>query len=167
MESEVKKEPGQVDSAVPKRFGMVGSSPAMEDMFDLIDRVADTPSTVLIHGESGTGKELVARALHEHSIRKDEPFIRINCAAIPKELVESELFGHERGAFTGAVSSKPGRFELANNGTLFLDEVSEIPLEIPKMRSGQLPESPPGALRGDVGPDRRVTRRAGSLSRER
>jgi len=130
MDSDGQKEPSQVDSAVPKRFGMVGSSPAMEDMFDLIDRVADTPSTVLIHGESGTGKELVARALHEHSVRKDEPFIRINCAAIPKELVESELFGHERGAFTGAVSSKPGRFELANNGTLFLDEVSEIPLEI-------------------------------------
>jgi DNA-binding NtrC family response regulator len=130
MERGTTGEPTAMDAAVPKRFGMVGNSPAMEDMFDLIDRVADTPSTVLINGESGTGKELVARALHEHSIRKNEPFIRINCAAIPKELVESELFGHERGAFTGAVSSKPGRFELANNGTLFLDEVSEIPPEI-------------------------------------
>src|SRR6201999_1817316 len=78
----------------------------------------------------GTGKELVARALHEHSSRKDKPFIKVNCAAIPKELIESELFGYERGAFTGAVTSKPGRFELANGGTLFLDEIGEIPIEM-------------------------------------
>jgi two-component system response regulator AtoC len=130
LRSDTKELPAASGSAIPKRFGMVGSSPGMQEMFELIERVADTPSTVLINGESGTGKELVARALHEHSVRKSEPFIRINCAAIPKELVESELFGHERGAFTGAVSSKPGRFELANNGTLFLDEVSEIPMEI-------------------------------------
>ena len=85
---------------------------------------------MLITGESGTGKELVARALHEHSSRKDKPFIKVNCAAIPKELIESELFGYERGAFTGAVASKPGRFELANGGTLFLDEIGEIPVEM-------------------------------------
>ena len=85
---------------------------------------------MLITGESGTGKELVARALHEHSARKDKPFIKVNCAAIPKELIESELFGYERGAFTGAVTSKPGRFELANGGTLFLDEIGEIPIEM-------------------------------------
>jgi DNA-binding NtrC family response regulator len=85
---------------------------------------------VLITGESGTGKELVARALHDHSSRRDKPFIKVNCAAIPKELIESELFGYERGAFTGAVSSKPGRFELANGGTLFLDEIGEIPVEM-------------------------------------
>ena len=85
---------------------------------------------MLLTGESGTGKELVARALHAHSSRNDKPFIKVNCAAIPKELIESELFGYERGAFTGAVSSKPGRFELANGGTLFLDEIGEIPVEM-------------------------------------
>src|SRR5213076_645367 len=81
-------------------------------------------------GESGTGKELVARALHENSSRKERPFIKVNCAAIPKDLMESELFGYERGAFTGAVTSKPGRFELASGGTLFLDEIAEIPVEM-------------------------------------
>ena len=85
---------------------------------------------MLITGESGTGKELVAKALHEHSSRKNEPFIKINCAAIPKTLMESELFGYEKGAFTGATSSKPGRFELADGGTLFLDEIGEIPVEM-------------------------------------
>jgi two-component system response regulator AtoC len=112
------------------RFGIIGSSPGLTDLYAVLERVADTPTTVLITGESGTGKELVARALHEHSTRKDKPFIKVNCAAIPKELIESELFGYERGAFTGAVSSKPGRFELANGGTLFLDEVGEIPVEM-------------------------------------
>jgi transcriptional regulator with GAF, ATPase, and Fis domain len=95
-----------------------------------LERVADTPTTVLITGESGTGKELVARALHENSSRRDRPFIKVNCAAIPKDLMESELFGYERGAFTGAVGSKPGRFELASGGTLFLDEIGEIPNEM-------------------------------------
>ena len=85
---------------------------------------------MLITGESGTGKELVARALHENSSRKERPFIKVNCAAIPKDLMESELFGYERGAFTGAVTSKPGRFELASGGTLFLDEIAEIPVEM-------------------------------------
>jgi transcriptional regulator with PAS, ATPase and Fis domain len=95
-----------------------------------IEKVAVTPSTVLITGESGTGKELVASALHNQSPRKDKPFIRINCAAIPRDLIEAELFGFEKGAFTGAVSSKPGRFELADGGSLFLDEIGEIPLEM-------------------------------------
>jgi two-component system, NtrC family, response regulator AtoC len=112
------------------RFGIIGDSQGIADLYAVLERVADTPTTVLITGESGTGKELVARALHEHSSRKDKPFIKVNCAAIPKELIESELFGYERGAFTGAVSSKPGRFELANGGTLFLDEIGEIPIEM-------------------------------------
>jgi nitrogen regulation protein NR(I) len=112
------------------RFGIIGSSQGILDLYAILERVADTPTTALITGESGTGKELVARALHEHSSRKDKPFIKVNCAAIPKELIESELFGYERGAFTGAVTSKPGRFELANGGTLFLDEIGEIPNEM-------------------------------------
>ncbi len=112
------------------RFGIIGSSQGITELYTILERVADTPTTVLITGESGTGKELVARALHEHSGRKDKPFIKVNCAAIPKELIESELFGYERGAFTGAVTSKPGRFELANGGTLFLDEIGEIPIEM-------------------------------------
>jgi nitrogen regulation protein NR(I) len=112
------------------RFGIIGKSPGLTDLYAVLERVADSPTTVLITGESGTGKELVARALHDHSQRKDKPFIKVNCAAIPKELIESELFGYERGAFTGAVTSKPGRFELANGGTLFLDEIGEIPVEM-------------------------------------
>src|SRR5690349_180749 len=118
------------DDTVKGRFGLVGDSPEMQSIFDVIDKVADTPSTVLITGESGTGKELVAKALHEGSSRKAGPFIKINCAAIPKTLMESELFGYEKGAFTGATSSKPGRFELADGGTLFLDEIGEIPVEM-------------------------------------
>ena len=112
------------------RFGLIGRSPALTSVFAVIEKVADTPSTVLISGESGTGKELIARALHNHSSRQAGPFIKINCAAIPKTLMESELFGYEKGAFTGAVASKPGRFELADGGTLFLDEIGEIPVEM-------------------------------------
>ncbi|MDB4969743.1 MAG: two component, sigma54 specific, transcriptional regulator, Fis family [Myxococcales bacterium] len=112
------------------RFGLIGRSPVLELVFSVIEKVADTPSTVLISGESGTGKELIARALHANSSRKNGPFIKINCAAIPKTLMESELFGYEKGAFTGAVGSKPGRFELADGGTLFLDEIGEIPVEM-------------------------------------
>jgi two-component system response regulator AtoC len=112
------------------RAALVGASVAMQDVFKVIEKVADTPSTVLITGESGTGKELVATALHSGSSRRNKPFIRINCAAIPKDLMESELFGYERGAFTGAVTSKPGRFELADGGSLFLDEIAEIPVEM-------------------------------------
>jgi DNA-binding NtrC family response regulator len=112
------------------RFGLVGQSNEMKLIYGIIDKVADTPSTVLISGESGTGKELVAKALHERSSRRHKPFIKINCAAIPKTLMESEMFGYEKGAFTGANSSKPGRFELADGGTLFLDEIGEIPVEM-------------------------------------
>src|SRR5216684_1247466 len=112
------------------RAAIVGESEEMQEIFKIIEKVADTPSTVLITGESGTGKELIATALHEGSSRRNKPLIRINCAAIPKDLMESELFGYERGAFTGAVTSKPGRFELASGGTLFLDEIAEIPVEM-------------------------------------
>jgi DNA-binding NtrC family response regulator len=109
---------------------IIGKGQQMIELQQIIGKVADAPSTVLIQGESGTGKELVATALHEKSSRRDRPFIKINCAAIPRELVEAELFGFEKGAFTGAVQSKPGRFELADGGTLFLDEIGEIPLEM-------------------------------------
>jgi two-component system response regulator AtoC len=113
-----------------KRFRIIGTGPQMQGVFAMIDKVADTPTTVLITGESGTGKELVARALHANSRLSTKPYIRVNCAAIPRELMESEFFGYEKGAFTGAVTSKPGRFELADGGTLFLDEIGEIPLEM-------------------------------------
>jgi len=109
---------------------LVGQSAAIRAVYDVIAKVADSPSTVLISGESGTGKELVAQALHRGSSRRDKPLIKVNCAAIPKDLVESELFGYEKGAFTGAVGSKPGRFELADGGTLLLDEIGEVPVEM-------------------------------------
>jgi two-component system response regulator AtoC len=112
------------------RYGIIGTSGAIRELYAVIERVSDTPTTVLITGESGTGKELVARALHENSSRRDKPFIKVNCAAIPRDLMESELFGYERGAFTGAVASKPGRFELAHGGSLFLDEIGNIPTEM-------------------------------------
>jgi DNA-binding NtrC family response regulator len=108
--------------------GIVGDSEAMQQVFAHISKVAPTDSTVLILGESGTGKELVARAVHEHSQRRDAPLIAVNCAAIPESLIESELFGHEKGAFTGAVGSREGLVEAANGGTLFLDEIGELPL---------------------------------------
>ncbi len=121
---------GGAGSTLSGRYGMVGDAPAMREIYRVIERVASQPSTVLITGESGTGKELIARALHAHGSRADRPFIRINCAAIPSNLIESELFGYEKGAFTGAEHTKPGRFELADKGTLFLDEIGEIPLEM-------------------------------------
>jgi len=105
---------------------MVGESAPMKDVYQFLSRVAPTDSTVLIEGESGTGKELVARAMHRNSPRSSKPFIAINCAAIPEGLLESELFGHERGAFTGAVTQKKGRFEMANGGVVFLDEIGEL-----------------------------------------
>src|SRR6188508_385634 len=105
---------------------LLGTSPQMREVRELIDRVADTDVTVLIRGESGTGKELVARAVHAASPRKDRTFVKVNCAALPSELLESELFGFERGAFTGAIQHKPGKFEFANHGTMFLDEISEM-----------------------------------------
>ena len=114
----------------PAISSIIGSSPQMQDVFKIIAKIATSPTTVLVQGESGTGKELVAYEIHRNSDRATKPFVKINCAAIPGTLIESELFGYERGAFTGAVGSKPGRFELANEGTLFLDEVADMPLEM-------------------------------------
>jgi PAS domain S-box-containing protein len=114
--------------------GLVGRSLPVRKLLDVLRRVAPTDATVLVHGETGTGKELVCRALHELSERRARPFVGVNCAAISPALIESELFGHERGAFTGALNQRPGRFELAEGGTLFLDEVGELPLELqPKL----------------------------------
>jgi len=104
----------------------IGDSPQMDGVFRIIEKVADTDSTVLILGESGTGKELVAKAIHYHSMRRDKPFIPVNCGAIPEDLLESELFGHEKGAFTNAIRTRIGRFEMSNNGTIFLDEIAEM-----------------------------------------
>jgi PAS domain S-box-containing protein len=109
---------------------IVGSSPAIETVLEQIELVASTDATVIITGESGTGKELIARAIHDASDRKDRPLIRVNCAAVPRELFESEFFGHVKGAFTGATRDRSGRFELADKGTLFLDEVGEIPIDL-------------------------------------
>ncbi len=111
------------------KWDIIGVSNVMQEIFNLIDRVKDTRTNVLLYGESGTGKELVARAIHYQGIRKDKPFIPINCGAIPENLVESELFGHKRGSFTGAVENKKGLFIEADGGTIFLDEVSELPLQ--------------------------------------
>jgi formate hydrogenlyase transcriptional activator len=113
---------------------LIGKSPALEAVLEQVERVAPMDSTVLIQGETGTGKELIARAIHNISSRCGCPFVKLNCAAIPLDLLESELFGHERGAFTGAIAQRIGRFELADKGTLFLDEVGDIPLALqPKL----------------------------------
>src|ERR1043166_4531732 len=122
------------DCAEDKFEEIIGNSSALEMALAEVERVAPTDSTVLILGETGTGKELIARTIHNASRRCGRPFVRLNCAAIPFDLLESELFGHEKGAFTGAISQKIGRFEMADNGTLFLDEIGDIPLALqPKL----------------------------------
>jgi formate hydrogenlyase transcriptional activator len=114
--------------------GIVGQSAALREVLQLVEMVAETDSTVLLLGETGTGKELIARAIHDRSRRKSRAFVKLSCAAIPSGLLESELFGHERGAFTGAITQKIGRLELADQGSLFLDEIGDIPLELqPKL----------------------------------
>src|SRR2546422_1050341 len=121
--------------ANPRRFEqIIGNSPALESVLEQVERVASTNSTVLVLGETGTGKELIARAIHNLSARCGRPFVKLNCAAIPFDLLESELFGHEKGAFTGAIAQKVGRFEMADTGTLFLDEIGDLPLALqPKL----------------------------------
>jgi formate hydrogenlyase transcriptional activator len=122
------------DRRVRRFEQIVGNSPALRVVLDQAERVATTDATVLIQGETGTGKELIAHAIHNASPRSGQPLIKLNCAAIPFDLLESELFGHERGAFTGAIAQKIGRFELADKGTLFLDEIGDIPLALqPKL----------------------------------
>ena len=116
--------------AVPSRFGMVGDSPAMQELFSLLERVAPSEVSVLIQGETGAGKELVAKALHDYGPRKGKPFLAENCAAVPANLLESELFGHKRGSFTGAVVDRAGHFVAADGGTVFLDEIGDMPLEM-------------------------------------
>ena len=118
-------------SSCERRFEqIIGDSPALEAVLEQVERVAPTDCTVFIQGETGTGKELIAHAIHNISSRCGHSFVRLNCAAIPLDLLESELFGHEKGAFTGAITQKIGRFELADKGTLFLDEVGDIPLAL-------------------------------------
>ena len=113
-----------------KLDNVIGTSKRMQEVFTLVEQVSQSKVTVLLRGESGTGKELIAHAIHYHSPRAEQPFIKLSCAALPETLLESELFGHEKGAFTGAIRAKPGRFELADGGTLFLDEIGDIPLSI-------------------------------------
>ncbi len=126
----LRRENRRLREALDERFHIVGSSQTLKSVQQLISQVAPTRTTVLVQGESGTGKELVARALHDGSPRRDKPFVKVNCAALPESLFESELFGHEKGAFTGALRSQRGKFELADGGTLLLDEVSEMPLSM-------------------------------------
>jgi len=126
---QLRKENSQLKTVLRRseaKTEMIGASPAMQEVFRLIRRAGPTNKAILIQGESGTGKELVARALHRHSTRSDKPLVVVNCAALPETLLESEMFGHEKGAFTGAASAKPGLFEIADGGTLFIDEIGEL-----------------------------------------
>lgn len=125
----LQKENTMLKTQLKKKYkfkGLIGDSPQMHKLYELIEKVADTNSTILITGESGTGKEVIAKTIHYNSSRANNPFVPINCAAIPKDLLETEMFGHEKGAFTGATNTRIGRFELANNGTIFLDEIGEL-----------------------------------------
>jgi formate hydrogenlyase transcriptional activator len=137
LKDELAKEKSYLEDEIRSEYNfdeIVGESPALKQVLDQVRTVAATDSTVVILGETGTGKELIARAIHDLSRRRDRTLVKLNCAAIPTGLLESELFGHERGAFTGAIAQKIGRLELANKGTLFLDEVGDIPLELqPKL----------------------------------
>jgi DNA-binding NtrC family response regulator len=129
----LREENRQLKAELGRRYefdNIIGRSPAMQEIFDTIERVAPTRATVLLAGESGVGKDLVARAIHFHSPRRDRPLVKINCSAIPENLMESELFGYEKGAFTGANTSKPGKFEQADTGTVFLDEIGDVPGQI-------------------------------------
>jgi two-component system nitrogen regulation response regulator NtrX len=128
VHAELVDENARLKEATESRFAMVGNSPALQTVRDLIAKVGPTAARVLITGDNGTGKELVARALHEASPRRDRPFVEVNCAAIPSELIESELFGHMKGSFTGAFADRAGKFEQADGGTLFLDEVGDMSL---------------------------------------
>jgi DNA-binding NtrC family response regulator len=130
LQKEVTQLRQQVAQVSPRAGEIIGSSAAIVNVFKEIGRVAKTNSTVLIMGESGTGKELVAKAIHQHSDRRNGPFIVVNCAALPENLIESELFGYEKGAFTGALNRKAGKFESAQGGTIFLDEIGELPLQM-------------------------------------
>ncbi|MBI5590615.1 MAG: sigma-54-dependent Fis family transcriptional regulator [Deltaproteobacteria bacterium] len=126
-DSRLEEKPSISISSQPCSFmGMIGQSERMQRIFRLVEKVADSDSTIIIQGETGTGKGLIAKAIHENSYRKDKPFVQINCGAIPENLLESELFGHVKGAFTGAVAAKPGKFEIANGGTIFLDEIGDM-----------------------------------------
>ena len=125
---ELKKENKALKKKVAKKYEMIGEAPSILEVKQIIDKVADTDARVLILGPNGTGKELVAHHLHEKSERNNKPLVEVNCAAIPAELIESELFGHVKGSFTGAVKDKQGKFELANNGTIFLDEIGDMSL---------------------------------------
>ena len=126
--SRLQSETKSLKKKISRNFQIVGNSPAIRDVLTMIEKLADTHARVLITGENGTGKELVARALHESSPRAHGPFIEVNCAAIPSELIESQLFGHEKGSFTSAIRQRKGDFELAHGGTLFLDEVGDMSL---------------------------------------
>jgi DNA-binding NtrC family response regulator len=130
LQKEVVQLRQQVAEVSPRRGELIGSSAVMLNVFKEIGRVAKTNSTILITGESGTGKELIAKAIHQHSERRDGPFIVVNCASLPENLIESELFGYEKGAFTGALNRKSGKFESAQGGTIFLDEIGELPLQM-------------------------------------
>ena len=157
-QSDLECENLELKTEAAAEYDMIGSSAAMQELFERIRRAAPTRARVLILGENGTGKELIARALHRHSTRSARPFVKVNCAAIPRELFESELFGHERGAFTGATARRKGKFPRAHLGTLFLDEVAEIPsaLQAKLLRALESGEIEPVGSEREVKVDARV-----------
>jgi len=158
LQSQIQSLAGQTELSPRESNWLLSNSPGMRAITKMIDQVAATDATVLVWGESGVGKELVARALHQRSGRRERPFVKVNCAALPLELLESELFGYERGAFTGAHRNKPGKFELADSGTICLDEIGEIPLPLQAKLLHVLQDGEFSRLggRGDVRVDVRV-----------